>query len=171
MDPSEQPIAPQTSPMCPTRSASKASSYRGRYSYFLTFCTYRRRKVFRDASAASMVVAADSASRRAVRVRSFRVLPDAGPRCICFCTAARTARTFDVSPNARNRAPARSIAACATQPLVAGQLFRPHRATRGEPNWNCAVHAREPAEGGTGGVGVGAAHSVRFQHLVNRRTA
>ena len=29
--------------------------YRGRHSYFLTFCTYRRKSTFREASVASMV--------------------------------------------------------------------------------------------------------------------
>jgi putative transposase len=52
--------------------------YRGRYAYFLTFCTRERRAVFRDASVASMVVEQilRAARRFEFEVLAYCLMPD-----------------------------------------------------------------------------------------------
>lgn len=52
--------------------------YRGRYSYFLIFCTYKRKAAFHDASVASMVTEQilRSAKRFEFDVLAYCVMPD-----------------------------------------------------------------------------------------------
>ena len=52
--------------------------YRGRYAYFLTFCTYKRKPTFREASVAAMVTEQilRSAKRFEFDVLAYCVMPD-----------------------------------------------------------------------------------------------
>ena len=52
--------------------------YRGRHSYFLTFCTYQRREVFRDSSIAAMVLRQVllAAARFEFAVFAYCLMPD-----------------------------------------------------------------------------------------------
>ena len=56
----------------------KGFGYRGRYAYFLTFCTFERKAAFRDASVASMVVEQilRAAKRFEFDVFAYCVMPD-----------------------------------------------------------------------------------------------
>ena len=56
----------------------KGFNYCGRYSYFLTFCTYQRRSVFREQSVASMVIEQflRAAKRFEFDVLAYCLMPD-----------------------------------------------------------------------------------------------